>query len=736
MKQRGTKKLTTQADSSDDNTSDFSSGLELKPAPGEQIKYTPTYDLGKVPDCAEGCVRQLALLLENKLSSTMDMPSSSSGDVQDEQIKLVSSRLRVHLEREELMSKEIGKSLEMLDTKILCRDFTRAKDENAKIKRLLIPFDIEQMRILYEKSLQAGALLKGEEVILFLGETGAGKSSTIHYLAGSKFELREQILKKSKILYMSPVKLPEGNMHLRNVTVSPTAASETRYITAVPIDCGKMGDPFLEGRLVLCDAPGFGDTAGVEVDVANGLGLVEAMRECKSVRLFILVSQEGMGDRMQGVKLIAHRLLSLIPNIGDVLSSITYGFTKYETEEGRRNIPGKIESVYKELIKEEGVDRLFKDVVLDMGKKTRSRTLVVDLKSNQEARNQLLSALKDATPVADPASIFAYDPKAEAREAIAGHVYKCRRSLDVALKSGDYPLAAYQLDQLAFLHRLFAVDASYREAYEEGVEVLLSTLNGVTSQAESDFQRCMQDDYPLRLEDVQAFQEALKALDEAHPLIERHLDPSAPDIAGSGRLHQCLEIAIGELRRGIEEASPRDEHVTKRLEKLVLLKEHFPSCAGPQYDASVRALISPIQVQAGDFGGLSDALSSHEYQMIGERLIALNRFISNLDDKSSTKAQGLQALEKVRALIVERITSAVSINFNQKHVLRDHFMGQIKECAEQLESLVSCQALVTGMGPLEGDLRHLHVAFWEGLQKFFEGRQEKIKVLYKDQKHR
>ena len=39
--------------------------------------------------------------------------------------------------------------------------------------------------------------------------------------------------------------------------------------------------------LSLGDSPGFGDSAGVEVDVANGLGIVHAIRECNSVKLLL-----------------------------------------------------------------------------------------------------------------------------------------------------------------------------------------------------------------------------------------------------------------------------------------------------------------------------------------------------------------------------------------------------------------------------------------------------------------
>ncbi len=41
---------------------------------------------------------------------------------------------------------------------------------------------------------------------------------------------------------------------------------------------------------MICDSPGFGDTAGAEVDIANSIGIIEAIKMSKSVRPVILVS--------------------------------------------------------------------------------------------------------------------------------------------------------------------------------------------------------------------------------------------------------------------------------------------------------------------------------------------------------------------------------------------------------------------------------------------------------------
>jgi len=41
---------------------------------------------------------------------------------------------------------------------------------------------------------------------------------------------------------------------------------------------------------MLCDTPGFGDTSGAEVDVANGIGIVNALKQANSVVPVILLS--------------------------------------------------------------------------------------------------------------------------------------------------------------------------------------------------------------------------------------------------------------------------------------------------------------------------------------------------------------------------------------------------------------------------------------------------------------
>jgi hypothetical protein len=53
-----------------------------------------------------------------------------------------------------------------------------------------------------------------------------------------------------------------------------------------------------EDTIILCDSPGFGDTGGAVMDIANGLGIAEALRCCKSMKPIIVISKDSLGTRL------------------------------------------------------------------------------------------------------------------------------------------------------------------------------------------------------------------------------------------------------------------------------------------------------------------------------------------------------------------------------------------------------------------------------------------------------
>jgi hypothetical protein len=63
----------------------------------------------------------------------------------------------------------------------------------------------------------------------------------------------------------------------------------------------KKGTKPSKMNLVICDSPGFGDSAGVEVDIANGVGMINALYGAASVRVVVLLAYEALiHNKMKG----------------------------------------------------------------------------------------------------------------------------------------------------------------------------------------------------------------------------------------------------------------------------------------------------------------------------------------------------------------------------------------------------------------------------------------------------
>lgn len=119
-----------------------------------------------------------------------------------------------------------------------------------------------------------------EDAVYFLGNTGAGKSTTVNYLAGRRIVTVRDA--DNNFFERYDVENP-----LDGCTVGYTGNSETRYLRSYL-------DPSSTSRLVLCDTPGFEDTEGSDVDIANAVAIAWAIRHSKSVRLVLIVESSSI----------------------------------------------------------------------------------------------------------------------------------------------------------------------------------------------------------------------------------------------------------------------------------------------------------------------------------------------------------------------------------------------------------------------------------------------------------
>lgn len=65
---------------------------------------------------------------------------------------------------------------------------------------------------------------------------------------------------------------------------------------------------------MLADTPGFHDTAGIEVEFANIIGLKKALQEARNLRIVIIVGRDSWGSRYNGIRQLSRVVAMLFRN--------------------------------------------------------------------------------------------------------------------------------------------------------------------------------------------------------------------------------------------------------------------------------------------------------------------------------------------------------------------------------------------------------------------------------------
>lgn len=79
---------------------------------------------------------------------------------------------------------------------------------------------------------------------------------------------------------------PIDDPKVKEMRSTPECKSVTRYVV-----CVKPKDTITNKEIYFVDSPGFHDTAGEEVRIANLIGMKAALKECLSMRIVIVVSK-------------------------------------------------------------------------------------------------------------------------------------------------------------------------------------------------------------------------------------------------------------------------------------------------------------------------------------------------------------------------------------------------------------------------------------------------------------
>ena len=154
--------------------------------------------------------------------------------------------------------------------------------------------------------------LSGKDAIVVLGNTGAGKSTFINYLAGCELE-EKRVRGRRHVLVVKD----------QSLEVAPIGHGESKTFMPHIIE--------VAGR-VYCDCPGFSDNRGAEINIANAVNMKQALSHAKSLRLVFLVDYRSLDvDRGNGFQDLIRTLTALLGSQATIVAhqqSILLGISR------------------------------------------------------------------------------------------------------------------------------------------------------------------------------------------------------------------------------------------------------------------------------------------------------------------------------------------------------------------------------------------------------------------------
>ncbi|CAF1144227.1 unnamed protein product [Adineta ricciae] len=636
-------------------------------------------------------------------------------------------QLQKQIEKQELFSKKIQENLQDLQR------YTRSHD-NPLILRCLTeilsqirPLNVREIERLVDKAKDAAKLIAGKDIILLVGETGTGKSTTIQFLSGSKMKKTKVEVEPGRFLEHITIDGPIKNHDLINVTNSALSRSETRYIAPVTIPLRDIYGSHESGEIILCDAPGFGDTAGPEVDIANGVGVIEALKDCKTVKILALSSYKSLGDRGQGIQKLAHHLINMIQDIQERLGAICYAFTKYPSSVDINALLSdiKISKVDKDPLLQS--DSTFVAVLKDMINKTRVDAEILDPLSGDP--KSLIKKLRQLRGIKHLDEVFRFSISTETQSCISDQVQQDNSNIKCALKHRDIDLALYCLDKLKSLKDLIDLN-TIRDSYEDAIRSVKETLTNFCSERTKTFHRSLVSQDGMKDEDIQEYKYSIEFIQKCQKL-QKHFDE---EIFSSELFVQNMINEIQERKKVLLEEQLSSHLIGIFFNNVFLLKNSFEQiqplykqiCEYFQQEFQKLTNTTDELIRANQFDQIANVILQ-----ITKCLPTLNKHLNGLVEKKYRQTIQLlveslkNILEKCQLVLAKPRLSENELEFVKNSVVT---LGSVKRNAALQDRLSTYNEMFKKSENLNG----IYNSLIEKIVEYFNEINNRIDQLFKN----
>ncbi|KAL4473750.1 hypothetical protein ABPG74_022614 [Tetrahymena malaccensis] len=170
--------------------------------------------------------------------------------------------------------------------------------------------NIELLNEYVDKGAKTVEEVENKDVLILIGTTGVGKTTTLLYLLGYQMQEEDfkiEYLDEQGNKQVTTKKVIESKEKLEKARIGNTNVSETQFLNVFNIQHKKK-------KFLLSDSPGFRDKRKLEIDLSNNLNTMNMLKACKSIRFIFLVNyfelKAERGAPFTDTALIAAKMLN------------------------------------------------------------------------------------------------------------------------------------------------------------------------------------------------------------------------------------------------------------------------------------------------------------------------------------------------------------------------------------------------------------------------------------------
>ncbi|KAL4466765.1 hypothetical protein ABPG74_010362 [Tetrahymena malaccensis] len=324
--------------------------------------------------------------------------------------------------------------------------------------------DVKKLIDLFYQNQFVDTKVNGGEVILIVGPTGCGKSTTANYLLGSEMYqrkiIKQQDLDGENFVYEEEVIDSKGPFQIGHSTQSQTPTLQIVN---------------LQNDLFVCDTPGFFDNRGVEIEIANTFSLKKFILNCQSVRIVVLISYHEI-KAQRG--LLFQNVFEIVSNIlkkheKQSFEKIAFLFTLVPKDKSVNSLKKEVIEFYRNLKSGDTIMKEFLKVVLNQ---LESNQQIIITPTDRKHEN-ILQIILDQTPFTNPQEEICFKITEKSNQMLEQFVKEIKNSIFEQQQKGEYRSI---LEQMIILKQL-------RECLNE--EQLTKQFFEIQTQIVSNFQQ-------------------------------------------------------------------------------------------------------------------------------------------------------------------------------------------------------------------------------------------------------